>query len=52
MWIPKGAVLITGKPLFEAQHFLEEIRYRPSPIPLFADPSGFAISKSKVYNEL
>ena len=52
MWLPKGAVLITGQPLFEAQHLLEEIRYRPSPIPLSADPSGFVISKSKVYNKL
>ena len=27
MWIPKGAVLIRGRHLFEARHLLEEIRY-------------------------
>ena len=27
MWIPKGAALIRGRPLFEALCLLQEIRY-------------------------
>ena len=31
MWIPKGAALVRGRRLFEAQHLLEEVNFKPLP---------------------